>query len=149
MTGQPRPNEESRREPSRTMMCRGVRGAITVTSNTEEDILEGTRDLLQAILQSNEMRVEDIASIHITTTKDLTATYPAYAARQLGWNYVALMCGHEIDVPGGLANCIRVLLHWNTPRPPSDIVHVYMREAHVLRPDRNNTSRLTPADIIR
>jgi chorismate mutase len=129
------------------MMCRGVRGAITVGSDREDDILEATRELLQAMLLSNEMRVEDIASIYFTTTSDLTATYPAYAARQLGWYDVALLCGNEIDVAGGLAKCVRVLIHWNTTRAAKEIIHVYLRGARVLRPDRSNTPPLRPRQI--
>ena len=96
---------------SRPMVCRGVRGAITVRNDDQDEILDATRELLQAILRANDMRVEDIASVYFTTTTDLTATYPAFAARQLGWFDLALMCGHEMGVPGGLQKCIRCLLY--------------------------------------
>jgi chorismate mutase len=125
-------------------VCRGVRGAITVSSDNEDEILEATRELLQAIVQANEMNVDDVASAYFTTTADLTATYPAYAARQLGWMDVALLCGHEMNVPGGLSRCIRVLIHWNTTRSAQEIVHVYMREARSLRPDRANIPPVRP-----
>jgi chorismate mutase len=146
MTDQAMANNGSNAE-SRPIMCRGVRGAITVSSDREDDILEATRELLQAMLLSNEMRVEDIASVYFTTTSDLTATYPAYAARQLGWYDVALLCGNEIDVAGGLAKCVRVLIHWNTTRTAKEIIHVYLREARVLRLDRSNTPPLRPRQI--
>jgi chorismate mutase len=146
MTDQAMANNGSNAE-LRPMMCRGVRGAITVNSDREDDILEATRELLQAMLLSNEMRVEDIASVYFTTTSDLTATYPAYAARQLGWYDMALLCGNEIDVAGGLAKCVRVLIHWNTTRTAKEIIHVYLREARVLRPDRSNTPPLRPRQI--
>jgi chorismate mutase len=129
------------------MTCRGVRGAITVSSDNEDEILEATRELLQAILTGNGICVEDIASAAFTMTTDLTATYPAYAARQLGWFDTALMCGHEIAVPGGLARCIRVLIHWNTPKTAKEIVHVYLREARALRPDRKNVPPIRPRQI--
>lgn len=147
MTGQTRADGEIEGGPTRPLMCRGVRGAITISSNREDDILEATRELLEAILRANEMRVEDIASVYFTTTADLTATYPAFAARQLGWYDVALLCGNEIDVPGGLAKCIRVLIHWNTTRTATEIKHVYLREARVLRPDRSNTPPIRPRQI--
>jgi chorismate mutase len=131
----------------KTAVCRGVRGAITVSNNDEDEILEATRELIQALVRSNGMEVDDIASVYFTTTADLNATYPAYAARQLGWFDVALMCGHEIDVPGGLPRCIRVLIHWNTTRPAQEIVHVYLREARSLRPDRNNIPPVRPRQI--
>ena len=101
----------------------------------------------QAILSANEMRVEDIASVYFTTTTDLTATYPAVAARQLGWFDLALMCGHEMAVPTGLPKCIRVLIHWNTTRTNEEIVHVYLRAAKSLRPDRDNIPPVRPRQI--
>lgn len=132
---------------TRPTVCRGVRGAITVSNNDETEILEATRELLQALIQANDMHVDDIASAYFTTTADLNATYPAFAARQLGWLDAALMCGHEMNVPGGLPRCIRVLIHWNTTRTAQEIVHVYLREARSLRPDRNNIPPVRPRQI--
>ena len=117
------------------LACRGVRGAITVDSNDAEQILIATRELLYIMIRSNGIEPEDVASAIFTTTVDLDATYPALAARQLGWYEVALLCGHEMDVPGGLAKCIRVLVNWNTERSATEIVHVYLRNAKGLRPD--------------
>lgn len=131
----------------RRLMCRGVRGAITVRSNEQDEILEATRELLQALVRSNNINVEDIASIHFTTTPDLTATYPAYAARQMGWFDAALMCGHEMAVPDGLAKCVRVLIHWNTTKTAGEIAHVYLRDAKSLRPDRNNIPPVRPRQM--
>ncbi|RMH00722.1 MAG: chorismate mutase [Chloroflexi bacterium] len=125
-------------------MCRGVRGATTVTENSEEAILEATRELLETIVRLNEMHPDDIASVYFTTTVDLNATYPALAARQMGWFDVPLLCGHEMNVPGGLPHCIRVLIHWNTRRKPKEIVHVYLREAKSLRPDRSDLPPIRP-----
>ena len=79
--------------------------------------------------------------------KALTATYPAFAARQLGWFDLALMCGHEMGVPGGLQKCIRVLIHWNTHKANEEIVHVYLRDAKSLRPDRSNIPPVRPRQI--
>lgn len=126
------------------MMCRGVRGAITVEHNDEQEILAATRELLQNVMQANDIRVEDITSIYLTTTVDLDATYPAFAARQLGWFDLALLCGNEMQVPGGLDRCIRVLIHWNTRRAADEIAHIYLREAKSLRPDRNNIPPVRP-----
>lgn len=127
--------------------CRGVRGAVTVKENTEDAILAATRELLQVIVQRNDIHPDDIASVYFTTTADLTATYPALAARQIGWADVALLCGHEMAVPGGLAMCIRVLIHWNTTRSAKEIVHVYLREAQSLRPDRQNLPPIRPRQM--
>jgi chorismate mutase len=116
------------------MYCRGIRGATTVECNEREAILAATRELLQAIAQQNELQVDEIASAIFTVTDDLDAVFPALAARQLGWTEVALMCMREIPVPGSLGRCIRVLLHVNTTRTPSEMRHVYLREAVGLRP---------------
>jgi chorismate mutase len=80
-----------------------------------------------------------VGSVLFSTTADLNAEFPALAARQLGWIDVAMLCGREIDVPGSLGRCIRVLLHWNTEKPPGEIVHVYLKEAVQLRPDHQCT----------
>ena len=127
--------------------CRGVRGAVTVSTNSEEAILAATRELLQVIVKRNEMHPDDIASVYFTTTADLNATYPALAARQMGWHDVALLCGHEMNVPGSLAKCIRVMIHWNTPRSAKEIVHVYLREAQSLRPDRQDLPPIRPRQM--
>ncbi len=125
------------------MLCRGVRGATTVESNNPEEILKATRQLLALLIRQNDIRPEDVTSAIFSTTTDLDAEFPALAARQLGWIDVALMCVHELDVPGSLRRCIRVLLHWNTDRPANEVVHVYIKEAANLRPDR---SKLPPVD---
>lgn len=115
------------------MKCRGIRGATTVESNTAEDILEATTELLTAIIEANGVKVEDVASAMFTTTLDLNAEFPALAARQLGWTDAALLCGHEMNVPGALGKCIRILIHWNTDKNASEIKHVYLRAAKDLR----------------
>lgn len=118
------------------MPTRGIRGAITVPENDVETILEATRELLEAILKENEgMTPEDIGSAIFTVTEDLTATFPAQAARQMGWNMVPMICAREIPVPGSLPRAIRVLVHWNTETQQNDIKHVYLRDAVKLRPD--------------
>ena len=98
----------------RTVRCRGVRGATTADGNTREEILKATRQLLALMIRQNGIEPQDVASAIFTTTVDLDAEFPALAARQLGWLDVALLCTHELDVPGSLRHCIRVLLHWNT-----------------------------------
>jgi len=119
-----------------TVMCRGVRGATTVAENTREAILTATRELLQRMIDANGIHPDEVASVIFTTTRDLNAEFPALAARQLGWHDVALLCGHEMDVPGALPRCIRILIHWNTTKAPAEIRHVYLNGAQELRPDR-------------
>ncbi|MFN3192112.1 MAG: chorismate mutase [Aureliella sp.] len=123
--------------------CRGVRGATTVDANSKEDILRATRQMLALMIRRNGIESVDLASAIFTVTKDLDAEFPALAARQLGWLEVPLLCGYEISVDGSLPMCIRVLLHWNTDKPQSDIHHVYIHEARKLRPD---LSKLPPVD---
>ena len=98
----------------------GLRGAITVSANTKEAILEGTRELLQAIIDANGIKEEDVAFALFTTSPDLNAEFPAVAARQMGWNQTALMCGHEMSVPGSLQKCVRILVSWNTEKKPAE-----------------------------
>lgn len=117
------------------MLTRGVRGATTVTSNTREAILEATRELLQAMVDENGISLEDVASAFFTSSPDLNAEFPALAARDMGWTHVALLCGHEMTVPGSLNMCLRILLHVNTEKKAKDIVHVYLHGARVLRPE--------------
>ena len=91
------------------MAVRGIRGAITVGENDREAILEGTRELLQAMVDANGVEVDDIASCHFTTSPDLNAEFPAEATRRLeGWKYVPLLCGHEMNVPGAMPKCVRI-----------------------------------------
>lgn len=115
------------------MPVRGIRGATTVKNNIREEILSATRDLLSEILKRNQLKVEDIASIIFTTTKDLNAEFPAAAARELGWEETPLLCTSEIDVPESLPKCIRILLHVNSDKKQSEVKHVYLREAVNLR----------------
>jgi len=118
------------------MPTRGIRGATTVLEDEAEAILQATRELLEAILNENEsMTPEDVGSAIFTVTDDLASTFPAQAARQMGWGLVPMICAREIPVPGGLPKVIRVLVHWNTETPQSEVKHVYLRDAVRLRPD--------------
>ena len=122
------------------MPVRGIRGAINVVETSPQEVLAATRELLSEIQISNPtLQSEDIASILFTVTEDLVIAYPARAAREIGWDYVPLMCAVEIPVPGSLAKCIRILIHWNTPLDQKEINHVYLRDAVKLRPDLSKT----------
>jgi chorismate mutase len=114
----------------------GIRGAITIESDTRENVLSGTRELLSAIMASNlDLKMDAIASAFFTVTGDIASAYPALAARQMGWDQVPMMCAREIPVIGSLPLCIRVLILWNTNKTQKEIQHVYLREAVELRPD--------------
>lgn len=127
------------------LVCRGVRGATVAQSNSSEDILEATQELLISLVEANRIDVDDVACIFFTTTPDLTAQFPALAARQLGWQDLALLCGHEMYVPDSLERCIRVMILWNTERKPSEIVHCYLGAAARLRPERATQPTTAPA----
>ncbi len=118
------------------MNIRGVRGATVVEQDQPDLILQAARELLEALLQANpSMQLEDLASVFFTLTNDLSAAYPAVAARQIGWGQVPMLCAQEIPVPGGLPRCLRVLLLWNTSLPQSAVQHVYLGASASLRPD--------------
>jgi len=118
------------------MPIRGIRGATTVSADEPDLILQATRELLEAILEENQgMQPEDVASALFTVTDDLASTFPAQAARQMGWGLVPMLCAREIPVPDSLPRVIRVLVHWNTEVPQTEITHVYLRDAVRLRPD--------------
>jgi chorismate mutase len=113
--------------------CRGIRGATTAEANTAEDMLEATDEMMRMLIALNDINPEDVASAYFTTTPDLNATFPAVAAREIGWLEVPLICGHEMTVAGSLQKCIRVLLHVNTNKTASEIKHVYLKGARQLR----------------
>lgn len=115
--------------------CRGIRGATTSIANTAEDILEATDELMRTVIHLNDLDPINVASVIFTTTPDLTATFPALAAREIGWTEVPLMCSHEMHVPGSLQSCVRVMIHVNTFRSAAEIKHVYLKGARILRPE--------------
>lgn len=118
------------------MPCRGIRGATTANANNELEIVAATKTLLLRLVESNQVEVEDIASVFFTVTDDLDTAFPARAARELGWTDAALLCAREIAVPTNVSRCVRVLMHVNTERPQREMRHVYLRDAARLRPER-------------
>lgn len=116
-------------------VLRGIRGAITVERNSAKEILVASGELLDAIIKENDIAAEDIASIIFTMTADLDACFPAKAARDKGFKYVPLLDALELNVPGSLARCIRILVHVNTAKSQKEIKHIYLKEAARLRED--------------
>lgn len=114
---------------------RGLRGATTITENTKEAIVDGTKTLLQVLLSQNNCSEADICSIFFSTTHDVNAVFPAVAARELGLQNTPLLCLNEIDVPDSLKLCIRILIHINTTKSQSEMKHVYLNNAKQLRPE--------------
>ena len=117
------------------MLVRGIRGATTVEANTREAILAAATELLGEIVSANNVDRDHVASVIFSTTPDLNAEFPAVAAREMGWTDIALMCGHEMNVPGSLPRCLRILVHVNTDLGVNEIKHVYLHGARALRPD--------------
>ena len=117
------------------MLVRGIRGAITVNSNTKEEIIEITKELLIALQRENNFKIEDIVSVFFSATPDLNAVFPAQAARELDWDRVPLFDMKEIDVPGSLPRCIRILIQINCQKSQPEIKPCYLRGAKILRKD--------------
>ena len=109
-----------------------IRGAITVDNNDTVEIIDNTKELLNVIIEKNVIDINEVISIVFTMTKDLNAAFPAVAARQIGWTNIPLMCMQELDIPGSLEKCIRVLLHINSEKSKLDVKHVYLKNAKVL-----------------
>ncbi|HEX2313491.1 MAG TPA: chorismate mutase [Thermomonospora sp.] len=117
------------------MPVRAIRGAVQVDADDADAILDGTADLVTAVLDRNALTADRIISVIFSVTDDLTAAFPAVAARRLGLTEVPLMCVREIPVPGSLERVVRLLAHAETARPRSAIRHVYLRGAAALRRD--------------
>jgi chorismate mutase len=121
------------------MPVRGIRGATTTEVNTAEAITEATQELLVELTRLNDLDKDEICFAYFTTTHDLTAEFPAYAARRLGWLEVPLLCGHDMDVqlpnPRGVPMCIRILLLYNTAKPQSAMRFAYLRGAKAIKAD--------------
>ncbi|MEU8380755.1 chorismate mutase [Streptosporangium sp. NPDC048865] len=116
-------------------MVRAVRGAIQVESNDRDAILSGVTELVTEVMGRNRLTTDDVISVIFTATPDLTAEFPALAARKLGFHDVPLICASEIDVPGALPRVVRLMAHVEVDRPRQDIQHVYLRGAVALRVD--------------
>ncbi|TQS31127.1 chorismate mutase [Microbispora sp. KK1-11] len=116
-------------------MVRAIRGAIQVDGNDRDAILAGTTELVTEVMGRNNLTTDDVISVIFTCTPDLTAEFPALAARKLGFHDVPLLCATEIDVPGALPSVVRLMAHVQTDRPRQEIQHVYLRGAVALRVD--------------
>jgi chorismate mutase len=124
-------------------MIRGVRGATTINGNTEEAIISATEELLAKLIEVNQIHPDYVASVFISTTEDIDAAFPAKAMRKFaGWTYVPVMCMREMTVPNSLEMCVRIMLHVNTVQSQEEIIHVYLKEAKVLRPDLGSSLAL-------
>ncbi len=112
-----------------------MRGAITCDDNTKAEIEAKTQRMMKELLARNELDHDQLVSIIFTATDDLTAEFPAVAARGLGLGDVPLLCARELGIDHGMARCIRVLVHCYTDRPRDELHHVYLDGARALRDD--------------
>jgi chorismate mutase len=119
----------------RHVAVRAVRGAVQVASDDRAEILAGTTELVTEVMTRNELSTEDVISVVFTATSDLTAEFPALAARKLGFQEVPLLCAAEISVPGAMPRVVRLMMHIETDKPRSEVQHVYLRGAAALRLD--------------
>ena len=118
-----------------------IRGAITVDENTQEAIKDATVELFNAIVEQNNLKIDDIAFLNFSATKDINKVYPAKFIRtELGITTIPMMCYQEMDVDGSLAMCLRLLIVVNTINNKFDTKHVYLKDAQILRPDLKNNS---------
>lgn len=117
------------------MTVRAIRGAVQIDANERDALLEATTELVGEVMTRNSLTTDDVISVLFTTTPDLTAEFPALAARKLGFTDVPLMCASEIAVPGALPRVVRLMAHVETERPRSELQHVYLRGAQALRLD--------------
>ncbi|GII02543.1 chorismate mutase [Planobispora takensis] len=116
-------------------MVRAIRGAIQVETNDRDAILSGVTELVSEVMTRNALTTDDVISVIFTATPDLTAEFPALAARKLGFHDVPLICASEIDVPGALPRVVRLMAHVETDKSRQEIQHVYLRGAVALRVD--------------
>src|ERR1700690_500017 len=117
------------------MTVRAVRGAVQVDSADRDAILEGTAELVTEVMSRNQLSTDDVISVLFTATPDLTAEFPALAARKLGFQEVPLLCASEIEVPGAMPHVVRLMMHVETSKPRSALQHVYLHGAAALRLD--------------
>ncbi|HEV1998389.1 MAG TPA: chorismate mutase [Candidatus Dormibacteraeota bacterium] len=133
------------------MAVRGIRGATTVDSDSAEEIIEATGEMLKQLIEANHIQPEEIAGAWFTTTRDVNSEFPAIAARKLGWTEVPLLCGHEMEVdasnPRSIPRCIRVLVMLNTEKPASAMTFIYLRGAAAIKQDLDQLRNADAAAI--
>lgn len=124
------------------MSTRAVRGATQLEHDEREHLLERTVEMVRGVMHANELEVDDFISIFFTATSDLVSEFPAYAARQLGFHDVPLICARELEIAGSMPRVVRMLAHVETERPRADITHVYLHGAAALRRDLTNVQEI-------
>ena len=127
------------------MAVRAVRGATQLDEDVREHMLERVAELVIAVMNANDLTVDDFISVVFTATSDLHSEFPAYAARQLGFDDVPLICARELEIEGSMPRVVRMMAHIETDLPRADITHVYLHGAAALRRDLTRV-RAVPDD---
>ncbi len=117
------------------MAVRAVRGATQLEEDTREHMLDRVAELVNDVMAANGLDVDDFISIIFTATSDLVSEFPAYAARQLGFSDVPLVCARELEIEGSMPRVVRMMAHVESDLPRADITHVYLHGAAALRSD--------------
>ncbi len=112
-----------------------MRGATQLDADEREHMLERVAEMVTDVMTSNGLEVDDFISVIFTATSDLVSEFPAYAARQLGFGEVPLICARELEIAGSMPRCVRMMAHVETDLPRADITHVYLHGAAALRSD--------------
>jgi len=119
---------------------RAVRGATQLDEDTREHMLDRVAELVTDVMQANSLDVDDFISIIFTATSDLVSEFPAYAARQLGFSDVPLVCARELEIEGSMPRVVRLMAHVDTDLPRAEVTHVYLHGAANLRRDLSRTT---------
>ena len=122
------------------MAVRAVRGATQLDEDTREHMLDRVAELVTDVMEANGLDVDDFISIIFTATSDLVSEFPAYAARQLGFSDVPLVCARELEIEGSMPRVVRLMAHVETDLQRADITHVYLHGAANLRRDLSRTT---------
>ncbi|MEI5675076.1 MULTISPECIES: chorismate mutase [Nocardioides] len=128
------------------MAVRAVRGATQLDEDVREQMLDRVAEMVTDVMTSNGLEVDDFISVIFTATSDLVSEFPAYAARQLGFGEVPLICARELEIAGSMPRVVRMMAHVETDLPKSDITHVYLHGAAALRRDLTRTRSVPDAD---
>lgn len=128
------------------MAVRAVRGATQLEADTREQMLDRVAEMVTDVMTSNGLVVDDFISVVFTATSDLVSEFPAYAARQLGFGEIPLLCARELEIAGSMPRVVRMLAHVETDRPRAEITHVYLHGAAALRSDLTRVRAVPDGD---
>ena len=128
------------------MAIRAVRGATQLEEDSRDHMLDRVAEMVLDVMDSNGLAVEDFVSVIFTATSDLVAEFPAYAARQLGFGEVPLICARELEIAGSMPRVVRMLAHVESDLAKSEVTHCYLHGAAALRKDLTHTREVPDRD---